>query len=174
MLYLSTRKKTAMSEIRPWLGSLVSCAHFRTTRMLKIVDFSVHHHSGIMLFFSEPDAPKREEAVWTQIDQAFSKPTNPADDSADYVPTQLIAELFKNGGFDGIAYKSAFGKKGYNVVLFDPADAELTSCTLFEAESLKFRFQQSDNTYWVEKDGTTKSAHIAEVRPLPPSEEAEP
>ena len=170
VLYLSTRKKTAMSEVRPWLGSRVSCARFETTRDLKIVDFSVHHGSGFVFYFSEPDASKREEAVWRQIDRAFSEPTTAADDTADYVPTQVIAELFRNEGYDGIAYKSAFGKKGYNVVLFDPADAELTSCILFEAKSLKFRFKQSGNPYWVEKDGSLKTVYVAEVSPLPLSE----
>ena len=122
----------------------------------------------------EPDASKREEAVWTQIDQAFSEPTTPGDDTAEYVPTQVIAELFKNEGCDGIAYKSAFGKKGYNIVLFNPADAELTGCALFEAKSLKFRFEQSDNPYWVAKDRTTKTMHVADVKPESPSEETEP
>ena len=174
VLYLSTRRKTAMSEVRPWLGSLVSCAHFRTTRTLKIVDFSVHHRSGFVLYFSEPDASKREEAVWRQIDRAFSEPTTAADDTADYVPTHVIAELFKNEGCDGIAYKSAFGKKGYNIVLFDPADAELTSCTLYKAKSLNFRFEQSDNPYWLEQDGTTKTIYVADVRPISPSEDTDP
>ena len=79
-----------------------------------------------------------------------------------------------NEGCDGIAYKSAFGKKGYNIVLFDPADAELTNCTLYRAESLEFRFEQSDNPYWVEKDATTKTMYVADVRPVPPTEEADP
>ena len=174
VLYLSTRKKTAMSEVRPWLSSLVSCAHLSTTRDLKIVDFSVYHRSSLMLYLREPPAPEREAAVWRQIDRAFSEPTTTSDDTADYVPTQVIAELFKNEGYDGIAYKSAFGKKGYNIVLFDPADAKLTSCALFEAKSLKFSFEQSGNPYWVEKDGTTKTVHVADVKPIPPSEEAEP
>ena len=174
VLYLSTHRKTAMSEVRPWLGSLVSCAHFKTTRALKIVDFSVYHHSRSTLYLSEPDHSKREEAVWTQIDRAFSEPTTPADNAADYVPTQVIAELIKNEGFDGIAYKSAFGKKGYNIVLFDPADAELTSCALFEAKSLKFRFEQSDNPYWVDANGVTKTTSVTDVRPLPPAENTDP
>ena len=174
VLYLSTHRKTAMSEVRPWLGSLVSCAHFNTTRAVKIVDFSVYHDSGFVLYFSEPDASKREEAVWKQIDRAFSEPTTPADDTADYVPTQLIAELFKNEGLDGIAYKSAFGKKGYNIVLFNPADAELTSCALFEAKSLKFRFEQSDNPYWIDTDGLAKTVSVTDVRPLPPAENTDP
>ena len=174
VLYLATHRKTAMSEVRPWLGSLVSCAYFRTTRPLEIVDFSVRHGSGYVFYFGEPNASKREEAVWRQIDRAFSEPTTAGDDTADYAPTQVIAELFKNKGCDGIAYKSAFGKKGYNIALFNPADAELTSCALFEAKSLKFRFEQSDNPYWVDKDRTTKTMHVADVRPVPPSEETDP
>ncbi len=98
VLYLSARKKAAMSEVRPWLGSHVSCAHFATTRDLKIVDFSVHHGSGFVLYFSEPDASRREEAVWRQIDRAFSEPTTAADDTADYAPTQVLAVLFSAEG----------------------------------------------------------------------------
>ena len=157
VLYLSTHRETAMSEVRLWVGSLVSCARFKTIRTLRIVDCSVREFRGIMFFPREPDAPVREKAAWTQINEAFSRPTTPADDTDSYVPTQVIAELFKNNGFDGIAYKSEFGSKGYNTVLFDPADAEVTSCTLFEAKSLKFEFEQTDNTRWVIEGGTEKT-----------------
>ena len=146
VLYLSTQRETAMSEVRPWLGSFVTCAHFKTLRALRIIDLSVHHGRSPKLYLREPDAPQRERSVWTQIDQAFSEPTTTADDAADYVPTQVIAELFKNEGCDGIAYKSAFGDNGYNVALFDPAAAELTNCTLYEVKSLDFVFEQADNT----------------------------
>ena len=174
VLYLSTRQETAMSEVRPWLGSLVSCAHFETTRPLTIVDLSVYHRRGFVFYFSEPDPAEREKAIWTQIDQAFSEPTTATDDAADYVPTQVIAELFKGEDCDGIAYKSAFEDDGYNIVLFDPADAKLTSCTLFEAKSLNFAFEQSDNPYWVEKDGAIKTVSVEFVGPAPRSEESDP
>ena len=81
----------------------------------------------------------------------------------------MIAELFKNEGFDGIAYKSAFGGKGYNTVLFNLAEAELTSCALFEAKSLKFRFEETDNPYWMESGGATKTMSIDEVKAVLPS-----
>ena len=172
-LYLTTHKKTAMSEVRPGLGSFVSCAHFTTTRDLKIIDFSVHHDSGFVLHFSEPDASKREKRFGGRSTGRSLSPQRAEGDTADYVPTQVIAELFRNEGYDGLAYKSAFGKKGYNVVLFNLADAEPTYCNLFEVKSLKFGFEQSGNPYWVEKDGITKSVHITDVKPIPPSEESE-
>ena len=161
VLYLSNRPETAMSEVRPQLGSYVSCAHFKTTRALKIVDFSVYHGQGHKFYLCEPDAPEREKAVWAQIDHAFSEPTRVGDDTADYVPTQVISELFKNNGCNGIAYKSAFDKKGYNVALFNIEDADMALCSVHEVKSIKFSFSQIDNPYWVSDDDDDNQSHLA-------------
>ena len=165
VLYLATRQETAMSEVRPWVGSLVSCAQFATTRPLRIVDFSVNHGKGTVRHFSEPNSSQKEEAVWTHIDQAFSEPVTSADDTADYAPTQVIAELFKNEGFDGIAYKSVFGEDGYNIALYRLADAELTTCALHEVKSLASSFEQFDNPYWRKSDGRIKTISVEIVGP---------
>lgn len=105
-LYVATDKETAMSEVRPSLGAILSVGRFEPTRELKIIDFSVHQ--GKMKFFlQEPDDIKRTEAVWTDMDNAFSIPTSNTNFNSDYVPTQIIAELIKSLGYDGIAYKSS-------------------------------------------------------------------
>lgn len=90
---------------------------FRTTRPLKIVDCSVYHDGSHVFNFDEPGDSEREKAVWTQIDQACSETTTPSDNTANYVPNQVIAELFKIQGFGGIAYKSAFGCNGHNIAI---------------------------------------------------------
>ena len=164
VLYLSTSMDTAMSEVRPWIGSYISCASFFLVQDLDIVDLSVNHNADTTIYFSEPDAPKKEEVNWTHIDKAFSKPTTSQDDTAEYVPTQLIAELFKNEGYDGLAYKSAFGDDGYSMVLFDLDNAELGSCRLFTAKSLAFEFDESDNPYWVSNGGNTKRMNVEAVQ----------
>ncbi len=168
VLYLSTTQQTAMTEVRPWLGSLISCAHFKTTRLLKIVDFSVYHDTRSAFYFSELDSSEREKEIWTQIDQAFSKPLTASDDTAGYAPTQMIAELFKNNGCDGIAYKSAFGDDGFNIALFDPSDAELTYCCLHEAKTLAFSFEQADNPYWIKADRSGKKISTGVTKPAQP------
>lgn len=38
-LYVATTKDTAMAEVRPWLGSIISTAQFKVTRDLRIVEF---------------------------------------------------------------------------------------------------------------------------------------
>jgi len=84
--------------------------------------------------FDESDYFHREVAVWNDINRAFSEPITANDSSADYVTTQILAELFKNEGYDGIAYKSSLGE-GYNTSLFDPSSAEIISCSLFSVRS---------------------------------------
>ncbi|MBN1547911.1 MAG: RES family NAD+ phosphorylase [Syntrophaceae bacterium] len=146
-IYTATTKETAMAEVRPWLGSLVSVGQFETKKDMMLVDCSVHH-DRTPLYIEEPNPEEREHAVWSHIDKAFSKPMTSNDRMADYVPTQIIAELFKCNGFDGLVYKSMLGE-GYNVVLFDVEAAELVNCNLFELENISFSFQQAANPYSV-------------------------
>jgi len=50
-LYVATDKETAMSEVRPWLGAILSVAIFKLPKDLKIIDFSVgHEYNSIVLF----------------------------------------------------------------------------------------------------------------------------
>ncbi len=39
-LYLATKASAAISEMRPWVGSFLTLAQFKTTRILKMVDCS--------------------------------------------------------------------------------------------------------------------------------------
>jgi len=149
-LYLATDKETAMAEIRPWLGSWVSVGQFQTMRELVVVDCSAYHQDSYVYHFKEPNPEEREHAVWFDIDRAFAKPISPTDRTAEYIPTQIIAELFKNNGADGIIYKSALGS-GLNVVLFELKAAELVSCFLYEVTKISFQFKEAANPYYVRK-----------------------
>jgi len=146
-LYLANRKETAMAEVRPWVGSLISLAQFRTRRSLRVMDCSNAEPKQIVCF-KEPSPRKRSQAVWADIDRAFSRPITPNDESADYVPTQIIAELFRSKRYDGLIYRSAFSG-GHNVVLFDLGMADIVSCALYEAKDLSFEFRQAGNPYHV-------------------------
>lgn len=156
-LYLATTKETAMSEVRPWIGSYISAAQFRTTRPLTLIDCARRYDANPLFFKPddweyEPSAEERAEAVWAHIDKAFAEPMTRTDDQADYAATQILAELFKHAGADGVVYKSNFGEDGFNVVLFNPDDAELTCCGLFEVKAAKFDYKQADNFYYVNAD----------------------
>jgi hypothetical protein len=127
---------TAVAEVRPWVGEIVSVALFELSQKLKLVECLKYHDEAgfswlLQQRFDQPApsaAPEYvEKDVWTHIDKAFSEPVSKSDDRADYVPTQVIAESLKNSGYDGILYKSRLSLGGVNVALFDPKHARITA-----------------------------------------------
>lgn len=146
-LYVATQRDTALSEVRPWLGSLISLAQLKTLRDIVIIDCTVKNRED-SIYFEEPDSEKKELAVWSDIDKAFSEPVTLNDRIPDYIPTQIIAEQFKNRDLDGIAYRSRFGDKGFNLPLFVLGVAQVINCSLYEAKGLSFQFEQVGNTHF--------------------------
>lgn len=146
-LYLSSDHITAMSECRPWVGSEISIAEFKVLHSMKIVDCSANLGS-IPLYFClsnwsyEPSDLEKEEAVWTCLNRAFSHPVVPDESKAHYAPTQVIAEMFKAKGYDGIKYKSSLGE-GCNYALFCHESVTLDKLAIFTAKSMKINFEQA-------------------------------
>ena len=153
-LYLSTERETAMTEVRPRIGSHVSVAVFVTVRDLRVVDCSSAGKLDAQkldwyMGFSEPERDEWETCVWDEINSAFSQPVTSEDDLAGYAPTQVLAETFRNAGFDGVIYGSKLGS-GKTVALFDLAVAEPRSFHLFVVEEVKPKFRLVANPHFTD------------------------
>lgn len=175
-LYLSFDCETAICEVRPWLGALVSVGEFRTTRDLKLADFTKHKGKlgnwDVLLNLPverwqklTPD--EVEQAVWADIDSAFARPVGPQDEHIDYVPTQIIAELLRHQGFDGVGYRSAMNEGGYNIALFDLGAADLAICHLVAIEKVSYQCSKTTNPWYVH-DGQYVTNVITDIRPIDP------
>jgi RES domain-containing protein len=140
-LYFATTPEVAMSEVRPWIGSVVSLGRFRTERDLRVVDCSVFHGDAIPQIDS-PSPEEVERIVWTHIDHAFARPVTRSDNTADYAATQILAEVFRTQGYEGIIYKSAFAAEGYNVALFDLNCAHQIDASLFTVRNAVYEFAE--------------------------------
>ena len=145
-LYLSNDRDTALSEVRPWIGSVISAGQFGTNRELRLFDFSVEYGKQMHYFLNEPSDEQKIQAVWSHVDNAFSQPVNESDSSSNYVPTQVIAEYIKSKGYDGIVFKSSLAK-GHNIALFDLESASILNCSTYEARSLSFDFSEASMDY---------------------------
>jgi hypothetical protein len=114
----------------------VTVAQFKALKNLKIVDCCSFHGRNNLL-----NNDRREDVIWTEIDNAFSEPTTGRDDVAEYAPTQILAELFRSKGYDGIAYKSIFSPShksdAYNLAFFDLAVAECLEPKICQVKSLR-------------------------------------
>ena len=146
-LYLATHQETAMAEVRPTVGSEVSVGRFELKRNVRVLNCVTGDHR-IMAYSGEPEPDERERAVWQAIDHAFSQPVTLGDDTADYAPTQIIAEFLRANGLDGVAYGSSFGP-GHNVALFDLNVASLIYCELNEIRGVKLDWSPVTNPYTV-------------------------
>jgi hypothetical protein len=143
-LYISTDYDTSILEVRPLIGSYVTVAKMEITKRLKIVDFT----SAYVNFedrWSVRTIDEVEKAVWSDINDAFSKPAQRSDDSLDYIPTQILSELFKSNGIDGVAYKSSYGEAGYNIALFDLDAANVGDCYLCRVEDVSLKLSHIDS-----------------------------
>lgn len=146
-LYVATDKETAMSEVRPSLGSIISVGEFNPCKELKIIDFSVHQEKKkTALYLKEPSEEKRVEAVWSDMDKAFSVPVSNSNFTSDYVPTQIIAEFIKSLNYDGIAYQSSLGS-GKNIALFDLKSASIKDCNVFNVTQVNYGFTEELNQF---------------------------
>jgi len=157
-----------MSEVRPWLGSLVSVAQLKIQRDLRVIDCSKYHDKHRFIFLEQPTPARIEKSVWSAIDRAFSEPATRSDDTAEYSATQAIAELFHSEGYDGVVYKSSFGEKGFNVALFDVECAKLLNCSLFKVDNIRVYFRQDANPYFIvgKRKKRTKSERGPRRKPI--------
>ena len=159
VLYLASHEVTAISEVRPWIGSEISVAQFKALRDLRAVDLSRGHNQvsfghltfNHLLGEEAPDAETKKKAVWIDIDSAFSRPVTLSDDTANYVPTQILAELFRDAGYDAIVYRSQFGKKGYNIALFHIEDAEAINCAPYRVKELQVQYEEIGSRWFYKK-----------------------
>ncbi len=81
-LYLSTKSETAILEVRPLIGSYVSFAKMIINRDLLIVDCTSQY---VEFFYrwSVQSIADVERAVWSDINDAFSKSVQRSEDSLD-------------------------------------------------------------------------------------------
>lgn len=149
-LYLANSVETAIAEARPWVGAEVSVGYFRILKEQKLINTTKDSKLFVIPSLDKQyTEDEREQCVWGDMNDSFSRPVSPQESSSWYVPTQYLAEVFKTHGFDGILYKSSLNEKGYNLALFDPSVAELFKCSMFRVEGVEYEFRESGNPYYI-------------------------
>jgi hypothetical protein len=117
VLYLASKGYTALAEIRPHPGHHVSVGGFETLSDLKLADFDPD-----IALFSQNEFRLNQFDIIQALDRLISTPVIP-EDKAGYLLTQLLAQVLKSKGFDGVQYRSSVSD-GVNFCLFDPRVAK--------------------------------------------------
>lgn len=138
-LYTASDAITAVSELRPALGFPLTLAQLVPNRQLRLVDCTLDELPSPEVSLGPGNVEQIERSVWGLINRAFSAPVRRSDDTADYAPTQLLAEVFKDIGFDGVMYRSAFGENGVNAAFFNPDDLDVVRSWVYEVVDIKHK-----------------------------------
>ena len=71
-----------------------------------------------------------------------------------YLPSQHLCNLFRNSGFDGVAFRSAMGK-GHNIVIFDPNNAEPLDVEYFRVANIDIQHSHIGNDEDIYDEGNS-------------------
>jgi hypothetical protein len=139
-LYTASDYKTAVSEVRPHKGEILTIAKIKIIDRLKLVDLRNPRKSTSP--FSKESEQTEQIFKYISLLQHFaeelSKPVLPREAHLEYLPSQYLSELIKDMGFDGFIFKSSLGS-GDNIVLFTDEKIEIVATELYEVRELIFK-----------------------------------
>lgn len=140
VFYCADDTATAVAELRPATGHIVTVGRFRTVRAVRIVDLT--KRIDINPFTEESLAWFEEFAdLLAAFAEQLSTPLERDDDTCDYVPCQKIADAIRAEHFVGIRYPSAMRPDGTNIVLFDPAAVELVDSRMVRVSNVVIEYE---------------------------------
>lgn len=111
-LYLASDLCTAVAEVRPYPGQYVSTGKFVSSKDIHVVDLT-----NLKINKYSSDTKLDDFLTLKTINELFSRPV-PNQTGNQYVITQLLADVIRKLGYDGVVYKSHVGS-GRNLVIFD-------------------------------------------------------
>jgi hypothetical protein len=121
VFYGGLEAETCIAELRPYIAGRCATIKARTTKALRVLDFTSLSASEEEDFSSDPE---RRDFL-AGLGYLISKPVIPGVE-ADYVITQTMAEylaFLHNQRVDGVLYKSAQRSGGVAIALFEAQPA---------------------------------------------------
>lgn len=147
-LYLASSKETACAEVQSICDDLISVAVFELKNDLQLADFR-KVPDDLSSFTDKDDPLKLVDIVFCQsIIYFFSCPVRKKNDDI-YKYSQYIADNLRNNGTRGIIYNSSHDDRAYNIVLFNPSDAQCISefGEVFRCFSVTSKYQSVSKNY---------------------------
>ncbi len=149
VLYCADQEHTAIGEVRPARGNIVSVCELRIQRTCRIID-TCRRLPQVNPFRRDnydlgPRYTMEVHQCLRELAADLSKPLLRSDDPTEYVPTQRVCKALESlGWFDGIRYFSSMVSKGTNVVFFDPSVALIKPSWLVQVLRLDVDYERFD------------------------------
>ena len=137
-LYIASDPETALAEVRPHPGDMVSMGSFLLSKKKAVIDLR-DPRGSISPFGKDENVLRglRQDLVFLQkLSDDLSKPYQPRMAHLEYLPTQYLCEFIKKVRYSGVVYRSAVGN-GTNYVLFGDEDFICDSVSTLEVTAVK-------------------------------------
>ncbi|SFD02164.1 RES domain-containing protein [Bacillus sp. OV322] len=140
-LYLASSQETALAEVRPWCGALVTIAKFQLQQSVNTINFSFHSENSLFDYLESENVENALNRLqfFNSLSYEMSQPISPSDSYIEYIPTQYLTEFIKNEGYDGIIFDSSLGA-GQNVVLFNQDNVEVNASEIVKIGQIIYDF----------------------------------
>lgn len=134
-LYLATDQLTAAAEVRPHPGHKLSIVGFTSKKDIRVADFGAIEIGD----FSSSDERLDVYHLGLTIGRKIGIPITP-EDRQRYSLTQLLADILRQHGYEGIRFPSSVAP-GANLCVFKPAlfAVQPDTATVLEVTGLKYR-----------------------------------
>ena len=134
-LYVAENIETAIMEVRPIKGQLVSVAKIKIIEDIKLFDFCKD--------MSTIDNLLAKVNIQI-ISKKFSEPN--CEGNKKYYTTQYLCEYIKELGFDGIKFYSSLKNNGVNIVLFNTDSKtkkyKILNSSVYNIDSIEINFNK--------------------------------
>ena len=130
-LYVGSKPITAITEVRPHLGEVLSLAEFTVEKGVNLVDLRNPREQVtpfVMEDLEEVAAMRGDIDFLEKLGQELTNPVLPTSAAIEYIPSQYLCEFIKQAGFDGVVYASSVSE-GENLALFFPDKATVAGST---------------------------------------------
>lgn len=159
VFYGASDIETAISEVRPPVGSQVAIARFDIVRPLRVLDLDALRETYVKgsVFDSELVQQLERAAFLQTLSKKITRPVMPDDEALDYLTTQAIADFLATEGkspLDGIIFPSVqAGGEGKNIVLFHKAarvaDMSVPDGVIVSASISRYTYEEADISYTI-------------------------
>ena len=142
VLYCANKEITAVSEVRPARGALVSVCKLTLQQEIRVLDLvdlpqQLNPFAGPLPFLHESSV----YGLLHRFAEEMSTPLRYDDDHTEYLQSQCICEAVMRSGIAGILYPSALCRKGANLVIFDPDIVKIHESHLVEVDTMVVKYK---------------------------------
>jgi len=137
-LYVASDTHTAIAEVRPNVGDLVTVGTFITNDELVVLDLRSPRITDPFRWGNNLRFITQYIVFLRRLGAELSKTVSRTQAEVDYIPLQYLCEFIRKRKYQGVMYGSSVAKTGYNIAVFDDSKLACSSTKLFVVSGLEY------------------------------------